>query len=310
MKKIYLITIIAILIFCSINVQGFSKLNSGKKSQLYPVDNFRFMIVDGLLRSYQYHIPQDYEDDTSVPLVFVLHGVPGGAYQVKFMSKMNDKSDEEGFIVVYPNGHINYHFFRILAPYVWNEWIVHDDVDDGKFLRLLIEKFQIEYNINHSRIYVCGISGGASMTYKFGAFYSNVVASIAAISGTIGVTMNGETYSLSEPVGALPVMIFHGTDDHLVPFDGGWAQGIFWKSVNESVSFWVEHNNCNPIPKIEPSDSGNVIKETYTNGTDDSEVVLYSMIHGGHKWFGSTIHSPCEISATDLIWDFFESHPK
>ena len=220
---------------------------------------------------------------------------------------MNEKADEECFIVVYPNGHINKQFFRILSPFVWNEWIVHDDVDDGKFLQVLIEKLQIDYNINASRIHVCGISGGASMTYKFGASYSNIVASIASIAGTIGVIMNGQPYNISEPIGPLPVMIFHGMNDDRVPYDGGWAQGIFWKSVNESVSFWVDHNKCNPTPLIEPSESGNVIKETYANGTDNSEVVLYTVIHGGHGRFKSP---PYELSATDLIWEFFIQHPK
>ena len=313
MKKILSIIIIVLLICCSFGVQGFSKQITDVKSQVTRHNHFRFIMVDGRLRSYHIHIPPSYTGDKSVPIVLVLHGITGCASQAIFVSKMNEKSDEEGFIVVYPNGHFNKQFFssilNIISPFVWNEWVVHDDIDDGKFLHILIEKFQIEYNINSSRIHVCGLSGGASMTYKFGALYSDVVASIASIAGTIGVIMNGETYIISDPIESLSVIIFHGTDDALVPYDGGWCQGLIWKSVNESVSFWVEHNNCNPSPEIETSESGNIIKRTYADGTDGSEVFLYTVVNGGHEWFGSPFFPPCEISATDLIWEFFESHP-
>ncbi len=314
MKKILSIIIIGLLIGCSFGVQGFSKQITDIKSQVTRHNYFRFIMVDGRLRSYHAHIPPSYTGDKSVPIVLVLHGITGHALEAIFISKMNEKSDEEGFIVVYPNGHFNKQFFssilNIISPFVWNEWVVHDDIDDGKFLHILIEKFQIEYNINSSRIHVCGLSGGASMTYKFGALYSDVIAGIASIAGTIGVIMNGETYIISDPIGSLSVIIFHGTDDALVPYDGGWCQGLIWKSVNESVSFWVEHNNCNPSPEIETSESGNIIKRKYADGTDGSEVVLYTVVNGGHEWFGSPFYPPCEISATDLMWDFFEQHPK
>jgi polyhydroxybutyrate depolymerase len=267
MKKIVQIVIISFVLFCNVGVQGFLIVDAEKTNQYLGGDFLRFIIVDGLLRSYQIHIPEGYNNDASVPIMFILHGITGSAQQVKLMSKMNEKSDEEEFIVVYPNGHINKQFFRtIFSPFVWNEWVVHDDVDDANFLHILIEKLQIDYNINSSRIYLCGISGGASMTYKL--------------------------------------------EDNLVPFDGGWAQGIFWKSVNESVAFWVEHNKCNITPLIESIGSGNVIKEIYENGTDDSEVVLFILKNSGHEWFGSPIFPPCDISATDLIWEFFEAHPK
>ena len=313
MKKIISIIIIGILIGCSFSVQGliYEKNTNKNMKGFSSVNLFRFIFVDGLLRSYQIHIPREYQDDTSAPIVLILHGIPGAARQAKFISKMNGKADEEGFIVVYPNGHINEQYFRsIISPNVWNEWVVHDDIDDGKFLCTLIEKLRMNYNINSSRVHMCGISGGASMTYKFGALYSDVVASIASIAGTIGVIMNRITYMCSDPMGPLPVIIFHGTDDELVPYEGGWCQGLMWKSVNESVTFWVEHNNCNPIPIIKPSETGNTIKETYENGTNGSEVVLFTVVNGGHEWFGSPLYPPCEISATELIWDFFENHPK
>ncbi|MCJ7571409.1 MAG: hypothetical protein MUO82_05990 [Candidatus Thermoplasmatota archaeon] len=77
--------------------------------------------------------------------------------------------------------------------------------------------------------------------------------------------------------------------------------------------YWVEHNNCDPSPEIEKSESGNIIKRTYANGTDSSEVVLYTCC----KWWSRMVCRsrdffcpPCKISATNLIWEFFKAHPK
>ena len=97
--------------------------------------------------------------------------------------------------------------------------------------------------------------------------------------------------------------------DKAVSYEGGWhyvfkigslEAWLYFISVNESVSFWVEHNNCDPIPQINISENGRIIKRTYTNGSDNSEVVLVTHVDGGHTW----------LSATDLMWEFFEQHPK
>ena len=44
---------------------------------------------------------------------------------------------------------------------------------------------------------------------------------------------------------------------------------------------------------------------TYGEGLNGTEVVLYTINGGTHEWF-----PPCEIPTTDLIWRFFELHPR
>ena len=60
------------------------------------------------------------------------------------------------------------------------------------------------------------------------------------------------------------------------------------------------------------SESGNIITRTYENGSQGTEVVLYTVVEGGHEWFGGSelFNPPCEISVNDLMWEFFEAHPK
>ena len=112
------------------------------------------------------------------------------------------------------------------------------------------------------------------------------------------------------------VVAFHGQLDENVPYNGG--QGNRSRgygsdlSVNESIAFWVIHNKCDSFPKIQVSTTGNIIQEIYRHGLNHTEVHLYTIVNGGHGWPGSdTGDRPTqEISATELIWDFFKEHPK
>jgi len=334
-----IILILFNLFFISISA---GSLNDGHnqviKSSLGPGNHLQFILVDGHIRSYWLHIPPSYVDGDPMPLVFILHGSGAGAnsYSIKSFSGMDEKADEEGFIAVYPNGellltsryfkHPIAHFWDISLiikrSREWNRWN-ENNFDDVGFIRELINHLELKLNINSSRIYVMGSSGGAMMTYRLGAELSNRIAAIAPICGSIGgiayVPEIDDTlppYIISNPDSSLPVIIFHGMKDKSVPYDGGWKRVINWNSyelwvylvsVNESVSFWVENNNCNPIPDVETSESGKIIIETYTDGNYKSEVVLVSYIEGGHEWFTFPRH---EMSAIDLAWDFFKRHPK
>ena len=123
-------------------------------------------------------------------------GLPDNAHDIQSIG-MNAEADEEGFIVVYPNGHTYWRDFTILQlslmnliyfgrwGYFWNCWDF-DNVDDVGFIRTLIEKLQTTLVINSSRIYITGLSWGAIMTYRLGAELSDIVAAIAPVAGSIG----------------------------------------------------------------------------------------------------------------------------
>ena len=315
-----------------------SKFFNINEKSLTPGDYFRFINVDGCIRSYRLHIPLSYDGSNPVPIVFVLHGTgtPGvNSFTMKNGLDMDEKSDEEGFIVVYPNGEM-FRFSYLLkrpAPILdfysiatvsrmWNCWDINN-IDDVEFIRTLINHLETTVNINDSRIFITGVSGGAMMTYRLGAELSGIIAAIAPVSGAIGGIMYApkpdntlQPYIIPEPSNPLPVIIFHGMQDQAVLYEGGWVKNFklgsfeMWHyqlSVNESVSFWVEQNNCDPIPEINQTGNELIITRTYTNGSQGSEVILVTYVNGPHGWFFSPSH---ELSATDLMWEFFELHPK
>jgi len=310
---------------CVLPVCGTLSESTIKKSSVSPGDYLKVMFFGNRLRSYRIHVPPNYDGSNPMPLVVVLHGHPDNAVHIQSIG-MNAEADEKGFIVVYPNGHtysIQWSLMNLIYfgrwGYFWNCWD-YDNVDDVGFIRTVIETLQSTLVIDSSRIYVTGLSGGGFMTYRVGAELSDILAAIAPVAGTIGgiwMDKNGNDlppYTIPKPEHPLPIIIFNGMNDSLVLYNGGKSpSGDTYLSVNESVAFWVEHNQCDPTPQIEISESRNIIKKTYANGSQGSEVVLYTVVDGVHGWFGAPdwpYEYPCEISATELIWDFFAAHPK
>jgi polyhydroxybutyrate depolymerase len=336
MKKI--ISALIIIIFVSTIISPVSS-NFCYTKEMYNKKNFssdntelKWMIAkDGgfrCIRSYWLHVPPSYDGSEPVPLVINLHGAAGfniknpfGFFKSCFMEKytgFSEKADEEGFIIVYPNGKL---FFRGGAFGFDSEWYsiwFLNLVNDVGFIKNLIEKMEDNYNINSSRIYVTGHSSGGFLSYAVASWLSDRIAAIAPNAGAIGGREYEDEpyYYIPVPENPVAVIAFHGTNDSFVPYENS-TQSV---SVNQSISFWVENNGCDAVPDIWISDTGRTIKKTYKNGSRGTEVILYTTVGGSHCWPGNDLpynknapwlYDPFkEITATDLIWDFFEKHPK
>jgi polyhydroxybutyrate depolymerase len=327
---LFILLLLLVTSFLSVSA-GFSyeKEKKIKKQSFTPGDYFRFIIHDFRIRTYRIHIPPCYTGDDPLPVILILHGHPSNGKDMQSATELDEKADKEGFIAVYPDGEVPPFPIFLLSLLMgtrgcwWNAWGYNrfNNVDDVDFIRVLIRKLQEEINIDSSRIYVTGLSGGALMTYRLGAELSDIIAAIAPVAGSVGGSWvdwfddSGE-YIIPKPSNPLPVIVFHGMKDLNVPYEGGWVEGnigpfsfsVYYLSVDESVSFWVDHNNCNPEPEI--NESGNVIKTRYIDGDSDSEVVLYTVKDGAHEWFGSPFFPDRGISINNLMWEFFERHPK
>jgi len=123
-----------------------------------PGDYFRFMISDWRIRSYKIHIPSSYDGNTQTPLILVLHGGGGRALSMESKTEFSAKADEEGFIVVYPNGNSR---FPTIFERRWNSghaggFALDRNIDDVGFISKLINKLQSKLNIDSDKIYVTG----------------------------------------------------------------------------------------------------------------------------------------------------------
>jgi polyhydroxybutyrate depolymerase len=276
-------------------------------------DRFFFITHGGERRSYLVHLPPVYNGKKALPLVLVLHGGGGEAEGMARITRFSDMADRKGFIAVYPNG------TGILSGQLltWNAGnccglALDLGTDDVGFLRVLLEKLKKDFSIDPKRIYVTGLSNGGMMSYRLACELSGEIAAIAPVAGA----MNTECH----PAKPVSVIIFHGTEDGHVRYDGGaplvqadWHPRTD-RPVRETASLWAKFNGCDP--KAQTSIQGNVSIDRYGGCREGTEVVLYTIRGEGHTWPGGEPWAPwasvptSEISATDLIWKFFFAHPK
>lgn len=270
--------------------------------------------VDGRTRSYLVHVPARYDRGKPTPVVLVFHGAFTNATVTTVLTGLNAKADSAGFIAVYPNGTgvgNGALFFN-----AWSKSAPNGPPDDVAFTASLLDQLALQVNVDPKRVFATGISNGGMMCYRLAGELSERIAAIASVSGTL-------TLPEYHPKRAVPVLHFHGTADTIVPFAGpkGKASKTFvMKSVDETIKTWVALDGCakQPATTTLPDtahDGTTVTRDVYSGGKDGSEVVLYTITGGGHNWPGRIMplkflgKSTMNISANDLIWDFFCKHP-
>jgi polyhydroxybutyrate depolymerase len=279
---------------------------------LPPGDHVRSLAVGGRTRSYSVHVPPSYDPGRPTPVVLALHPAAVNGAAMARLCGLNETADRSGFVAVYPNGTGSTPFFLY-----WDAGGVRGDpADDVGFVARLLDDLAAAVNVDPKRVYATGMSNGAMMCYRLAAELSDRIAAIAPVAGTMAI----ETCRPRRPV---PVLHFHGTKDGLVLYGGPderTPKNLKFLSVEDSVRAWVRANGCpeTPVVAVMPdlADEGTrVLRKTYGPGKDGSEVVLYAIEGGGHTWPGREPpvrwlgKSTQDVSANDLIWEFFRRHP-
>ena len=268
-------------------------------------------------RSFLVHCPKK-PAVANPPLVIALHGGGTNGKKMERFCGLSETSERYGFVVVYPNGS-----GRLKGFLTWNAgsccgYAEKHAIDDVAFIRRLIAYMIGQYHIDPSRVYITGISNGAMMAYRLAAEIPDLIAAIAPVAGTL--TIDPGTIHA-----AMPIIHFHGTDDRYVPYAGGRGSRSVTRNsympVEETIKLWLGINQARAIPLVEElpalhNDGTRVIRYTYRVGRDGQNIVLYKIIGGGHTWPGQPharlLLGPTttEISANDLMWDFFHTHVK
>jgi polyhydroxybutyrate depolymerase len=260
---------------------------------------------EGHLRRYMMFVPKDYSGEVSYPLVISLHGYGWTATDEMYYTMLHQVAEANDYLVVYPSGNPN-----------WNSGIGNDpnwptpDINDVGYIDALLDTLSNFYNIDQGRIYAAGFSNGGRMAYRLACQLSDRIAAVASVAGVLS-TDNVAECNPSHP---MPVLYVHGTDDTLVGLDST----PYRLSVDQTVSYWTEFNNCTKmdsitLPDIDPDDDSTVEKYSYTACDNDSSVVFYKVINGGHSWPGAELLSWTgatnqDFNASEEILNFFNNY--
>ncbi|MFC4913130.1 alpha/beta hydrolase family esterase [Actinomadura gamaensis] len=224
-----------------------------------------------------------------LPLVIALHGGLATMAQMQSLSGFDPVADDKGFLVAYPDGFLT----------TWNAGdccgaAKMGKIDDVGFLTKLIDRLNSAGLSDPKRVFVTGFSNGAGMAYKMGCDAADKVAAIGVVEGAL--------VTECDPSRPVSTIIFHGTADKNVPFDGGGRRDINddrpYPPVSFAVNFWRAHDKL-PRPKATTltAQSGNV--ECSSSTRDGVALALCKVIGGGHAW---------PKGAAPMLWEFFAAH--
>ncbi|MBU0511766.1 MAG: hypothetical protein KJ638_08715 [Chloroflexi bacterium] len=177
-------------------------------------------------------------------------------------------------------------------------------------MREMIASLRREISIDPARIYATGMSNDGSMSNGMGCALSDLIVGIAPVSG--GHVLYEECY----PERPVSVFAIHGTDDHIIPYEGDYSYGDERDTiaVHVWIAAWAERNGCDAEPVVaEPYPT--ITLETWGNCDEGVEVVLLTIEGGEHTWpttrYGTDWGDvKLYVDATDAVWEFFEAHPR
>lgn len=269
--------------------------------------------VGGLARTYELHVPAGVAHPSA--LVVNLHAAGVSGSQQAALTHYNAVADAHGFAVVYPDG-IDMSWADGRGASVPDR----QGVDDVGFITALVSKLLSDYGISPGRVFVTGLSAGAFMANRLACDRADLFAAIAPVAGTLGSNVG---CAPSRPVA---VMATYGTNDPIVPFDGGPMTGR--GGVSDIVSApalvqrWRQLNGCADTPAQQPlapsGDGTQTDRIDFAQCAPGGEVVFMRVNGGGHTWPGAPEVLPAQavglvsrgFDASEASWQFFDSHSR
>ncbi|MET9519082.1 PHB depolymerase family esterase [Streptomyces sp. NPDC002994] len=245
------------------------------------------MTWDGKKRVYRVHAPPGYTPGKKLPLIVAMHPYPSTGEFVAKLSGLNKKADKENFLVAYPDG----------LDLGYNALSCCGDEDDVGFIRAMTKRLVDKWKADPDRIYATGISNGADMSFKVAVELHEIFAAVAPVSGAYsGPATQATTYIPRTPV-------------HVMTFMGGLDR--IYDTADAAIKTWQKRLSCKASS---PQKLKEEITRTHAKCADKSEVVTYRIPTMGHSWPGAEPGDMAEpeagVNATDLMVEFFTSHPK
>lgn len=275
----------------------------------------------GLTREYLLTTPVGWDGSTPLPLVLGLHGGGGTANGVA-TGPLGLLAETQGYLGVYPQGYEK----------SWNDGrsttaANQAGVDDVDFFAELIDTVAANYAIDQERIYATGTSNGGTMSYRLAAELGATpngyrLAGVAPTSANLPVALVNQI----APSSLMHLLIMVGTDDPLMPFEGGSTsgEGLGVLSSEATRDYWLNEFGLSHVtpteidyPDIDPSDESTASAEFYDTvaGPDLAYYVIDGGGHappGGNQFRANLLGlGPVnqDIDAQQQILAFFDSRP-
>ena len=268
-------------------------------------------------RDYKLYIPASYSSESTepVPALVMLHGCTQSPDDFAAGTRMNSLAEEHGFLVIYPAQAANANGSRC-----WNWFRPEDqrrDLGEPSIIAGITREVVSTHRVDARRVFVAGMSAGASMALILGEMYPELYAAVGVHSGpsywsahdvpSAFAAMQGGAKP-SQASSSTRTIVFHGDDDRVV--NASNADAI------------VERVTSAPGPQlVRGSDQAGTApggrRYRRTDYVDPAcqAVVEHWVVHGsGHAWSGGSpsgsFTDPTGPDASAEMLRFFLSQPR
>ena len=271
----------------------------------------------GQPRTFLVHVPANVTSNPGAVLVF--HGGSiGSAAQLQGNIGLDALADRDGFITIYPE----------TSGKNWTDGRIatQGGANDVQFTRDIVAYLQKTYGVSPAKIFATGLSNGGIFDYKLACDAPGLVRAMAPVAANMAEQQKADCH----PSKGTPLMMFMGTADPLMPYEGGYPKlaSMIEKfkgpltdqmvSSADTAAFWANLNGCGGSTRTNLPDTvsdGTTVTETQFASCNRGDVVLFSINEGGHAWPGTgksggkmTGKNTNDISANEEMVAFFKQY--
>jgi polyhydroxybutyrate depolymerase len=273
------------------------------------------LTVGGAERTY--HLAHPEPADAS-SLLLVLHGSDSDAARFRELSGHTfDRLVGDGVVVAYAEAYGG----------IWNDARLgtrsparERGLDDVEFLSVLVARLREEYAVPANRVFMAGFSNGGQMVLRLAAQAPGLFAGAAVISSNHAAPENvlPEMAELDRHQ-PMPMITINGTEDPIVPFDGGVAS--LWGSDPRgpvlssaaSAALFADRNGITEPAETVPVTTGRMATTcTRWRQPGRAPVDFYAIEDGGHTVPNRQQNAPLILGETqraldtgELVAEFF-----
>jgi len=241
-------------------------------------------------------------------------------------------AEEKNFLLVVPNGinvetgspdgdNQNWNDCRSEA----SEDFSLSEADDVGFITELTHWVDSRFKIDTSAMYATGSSNGGQIAYRLAIERPEYFAAIATFIGNLP-----EDSLCENPSSRMPVLMVNGTNDPIVPFDGGITVRGTYLSAPATRDLWANANDVDKdqrmeteLPDKDLGDESTIICEDDPDpDSSDNIFVRFCRVEGGGHIMPSINHSiprfverrigpqNRDIEGARFAWEFLSKHKK
>ena len=266
------------------------------------------IFTGGRWRTFFTYLPSGFNSLTKHSLVLAFHGGGATSYvSLQYQSRLSQKADSAGFILVYPEG------VKIAGSRTFNAGgccspATTLNIDDVGFVNALLDILFKSLPVDTARVYATGFSNGALLCYRLANQLSNRIAAIAPVEGVL-------IHFPWAPTRAVPIISFHSYKDFNIPYYGGLTigpSGTYYAPQDSIFSIISSNYSCAVKKEILFHDTSQYDHFKYSDCNCGSVIEQFVSYDGEHSWPGglsvSGVTVSDKFSASYLMWEFFKKY--